>query len=166
MKRILTLVDGISTWSGKAVSTLGLFVAVVIAYEILMRTFFSRPTVWASESTVFACGLIYLLGGAWALQEDKHVRIDMLYNKLSPKRQALVDCFTYLFFSLYILVMLKATWIYMAESVQLRESTTSAWDPPIYPMKIAMTLSLILLFLQGTARMIRNVYFLMKGKPL
>ena len=166
MKRILTLVDGISAWSGKAVSTLGLFVAVVIAYEILMRTFFSRPTVWASESTVFACGLIYLWGGAWALQEDKHVRIDMLYNKLSPKRQALVDCFTYLFFSLYILVMLKATWIYMAESVQLRESTTSAWDPPIYPMKIAMTLSLILLFLQGTARMIRNVYFLMKGKPL
>ena len=166
MKRILTLVDGISTWSGKAVSTLGLFVAVVIAYEILMRTFFSRPTVWASESTVFACGLIYLLGGAWALQEDKHVRIDMLYNKLSPQRQALVDCFTYLFFSLYILVMLKATWIYMAESVQLRESTTSAWDPPIYPMKIAMTLSLILLFLQGTARMIRNVYFLVKGKPL
>ena len=166
MKRILILVDGISTWSGKAVCTLGLFVAVVIAYEILMRTFFSRPTVWASESTVFACGLIYLLGGAWALQEDKHVRIDMLYNKLSPQRQALVDCFTYLFFSLYILVMLKATWIYMAESVQLRESTTSAWDPPIYPMKIAMTLSLILLFLQGTARMIRNVYFLMKGKPL
>jgi TRAP-type mannitol/chloroaromatic compound transport system permease small subunit len=90
----------------------------------------------------------------------------MLYNKLSPKRQALVDCFTYLFFSLYILVMLKATWIYMSESLQMRETTTSAWDPPIYPMKIAMTVSLILLFLQGTARMIRNVYFLMKGKPL
>jgi TRAP-type mannitol/chloroaromatic compound transport system permease small subunit len=33
-------------------------------------------------------------------------------------------------------------------------------------MKIAMAVSLILLFLQGTARMIRNVYFLMKGKPL
>ncbi len=166
MRKILALVDGSSTWIGKTVGMLGLFVAVVIVYEILMRSFFMRPTVWAAESTIFACGLIYLLGGAWTLQEDKHVRIDMLYNKLSPKRQALVDCFTYLFFSLYILVMLKATWIYMSESLQMRETTTSAWDPPIYPMKIAMTISLILLFLQGTARMIRNVYFLMKGKPL
>ena len=166
MRKILALVDGSSTWIGKAVSMLGLFVAVVIVYEILMRTVFMRPTVWAAESTIFACGLIYLLGGAWTLQEDKHVRIDMLYNKLSPRRQALLDCLTYLFFSLYILVMLYATWIYMAESVRMRESTTSAWDPPIYPMKIAMTASLILLFLQGTARMIRNVYFLMKGKPL
>ncbi len=166
MKKILAFVDGTSTWVGKGVSFLGLFVAVVIAYEILMRTVFVRPTIWASESTVFACGLIYLLGGAWTLQEDKHVRIDMLYNKLSPRRQALVDCLTYLFFALYILVMLRATWIYMAESLQMRETTTSAWDPVIYPMKIAMTVSLILLFLQGTARMIRNVYFLMKGKPL
>jgi TRAP-type mannitol/chloroaromatic compound transport system permease small subunit len=166
MKKILALVDGGSTWVGKAVSLLGLFVAVVIAYEILMRTVFARPTLWAAESTIFACGLIYLLGGAWTLLEDKHVRIDMLYNKLSPKRQALLDCITYLAFSLYILVMLWATWIYMAESMQMRESTTSAWDPPIYPMKMAMTVSLILLFLQGTARMIRNLYFLIKGKPL
>jgi TRAP-type mannitol/chloroaromatic compound transport system permease small subunit len=166
MKRFLAFVDGSSTWIGKAVSILGLFVAVVIVYEIVMRTFLKRPTVWASESTVFACGLIYLLGGAWTFLEDKHVRIDMLYNKLSPPKKALLDCITYIPFSLYILVMLQATWVYMAESIQLRESTTSAWDPPIYPMKIAMTASLILLFLQGTARVIRNFYFAVKGKPL
>ena len=67
MRRFLAFVDGSSVWIGKAVSLLGLFVAVVILYEILMRTFFRRPTVWASESTVFACGLIYLLGGALTL---------------------------------------------------------------------------------------------------
>jgi len=166
MKRILAFVDGTSTWVGKASSLLGLFVAVVIAYEILMRTVFIRPTIWASESTVFACGLIYLLGGAWTLLEDKHVRIDMLYLKFSPRRQALLDCLTYLFFCLYILVMLKATWVYMVESIQMRETTTSAWDPPIYPMKMAMTISLILIFLQGTARMIRNLYFATTGKTL
>jgi TRAP-type mannitol/chloroaromatic compound transport system permease small subunit len=166
MKRILVLVDRTSTYVGKAVAFLALLVAVVIAYEIVMRTVFSRPTTWASEGTVFACGLIYLLGGAWTLLEDKHVRIDMLYLKFSPQRQALLDCLTYVFFCLYILVMLKATWVYMVESIQMRETTTSAWDPPIYPMKIAMATSLILLFLQGTARMIRNLYFLIKGKAL
>ncbi len=166
MRKLLAFVDGLGIWIGKAVSILGLFVAVVIVYEILMRTLFRKPTVWASESTVFACGLIYLLGGAWTLQEDKHVRIDMLYNKFSPSRKALLDCITFIPFSLYILVMLRATWIFMAESIQFRESTTSAWDPPIYPMKIALTASFLLLFLQGTSRTIRSFYLAVKGKPL
>ena len=94
------------------------------------------------------------------------MRIDMLYNKLSPPRRALLDCITFIPFSLYILVMLRATWVYMAESFQLRESTTSAWDPPIYPMKIALTVSFLLLFLQGAARTMRSFYFAVKGKPL
>ncbi len=166
MRMILTLIDGTSTWIGKAVSILSIFVAAVIAFEILMRSIFVRPTSWAAESTIFACGLIYLLGGAWTLLDDKHVRIDMLYGKWTPKKQAVIDCLTYLPFSLYILVMLWATWIYTADSIKVRETTMSPWDPPLYPMKIAMTLSLVLLYLQGTAKMIRNFYFAITGKTL
>lgn len=165
MRKILALVDGTSTWIGKVVSPLSLFVAVVIAYEIVMRTLFIRPIVWASESTIFACGLIYLLGGAWTLLEQKHIRIDMIYVKFSPRRRAVLDCITYLFFSLYILAMLWATWLYAAESIKVRETTMSPWNPPIYPMKMAMALGLLLLFIQGTAKLIRDLYFAVTGKP-
>jgi len=164
MRRILSVVDLVSTWVGKVVSVLTLFVALAIVYEILMRYAFSKPTVWASESTVFACGLVYLLGGAWTLLEDKHVRIDMLYSKVSHRGRAALDCFTYLFFAFYIAVMLYATAIYAYESAALRETTMTPWDPPIYPMKVAMAVALALLLLQGTARFIRNLYFLIKGK--
>ena len=164
MRRILSVVDLVSTWVGKVVSVLTLFVALAIVYEILMRYAFSKPTVWASESTVFACGLVYLLGGAWTLLEDKHVRIDMLYSKVSPRGRAALDCFTYLFFALYIVVMLYATAIYAYESAALRETTMTPWDPPIYPMKVAMAVALALLLMQGTARFIRNLYFLIAGK--
>jgi len=164
MRRILSVVDLVSTWVGKVVSVLTLFVALAIVYEILMRYAFSKPTVWASESTVFACGLVYLLGGAWTLLEDKHVRIDMLYAKVSPRGRAALDCFTYLFFAFYIAVMLYATAIYAYESAALRETTMTPWDPPIYPMKVAMAVALALLLLQGTARFIRNLYFLIEGK--
>jgi TRAP-type mannitol/chloroaromatic compound transport system permease small subunit len=166
MRRILSVVDRVSAWFGKGVCVLTLFVAVAIVYEILMRYAFSKPTVWASESTVFACGLVYLLGGAWTLLEDKHVRIDMLYAKVSPKGRAALDCFTYLFFAFYIAVMLHATAIYAYESVALRETTMTPWDPPIYPMKVAMTVALALLLMQGTAKFIRNLYFLVTGKTL
>jgi len=164
MRRILSVVDLVSTWVGKVVSVLTLFVALAIVYEILMRYTFSKPTVWASESTVFACGLVYLLGGAWTLLEDKHVRIDTLYAKVSPRGRAALDCFTYLFFAIYIAVMLYATAIYAYESAALRETTMTPWDPPIYPIKVAMALALALLLMQGTARFIRNLYFLITGK--
>jgi TRAP-type mannitol/chloroaromatic compound transport system permease small subunit len=166
LKKILAFVDGTSTWIGKSASLLSLFVAGVIALEILMRGVLVRPTTWASESTVFACGLIYLLGGAWTLKEDKHVRIDMLYSRWSLKKRAVMDCLTFLPFSLYILVMLWATWVYTAGSIKVRETTMSPWDPPIYPMKIAMTTAFILLYLQGAAKLIRDLHFAVTGKDL
>jgi TRAP-type mannitol/chloroaromatic compound transport system permease small subunit len=166
MRRILGVVDLLSTWFGKAVSVLTLFVALAIVYEVFMRYTFSKPTVWASESTAFACGLVYLLGGSWTLLEDKHVRIDMVYAKVSPRSRAALDCFTYLFFAFYIAVMLQATAIYAYESAVLRETTMSPWDPAIYPMKVAMTVALALLLVQGTAKFIRNVCFLVTGKTL
>jgi TRAP-type mannitol/chloroaromatic compound transport system permease small subunit len=60
--------------------------------------------------------------------------------------------------------MLHATAIYAYESVALRETTMTPWDPPIYPMKVAMAVALALLLMQGTARFIRNLYFLIAGK--
>jgi TRAP-type mannitol/chloroaromatic compound transport system permease small subunit len=151
---------------GKMVSILTLFVALAIVYEIVVRYFFSKPTVWAAESTVFACGLVYLLGGAWTLREDKHVRIDMLYVKISPRHRAAIDCVTFLFFALYLVVMLHATAIYAYESLELRETTMSPWDPPLYPLKVAMALGLALLILQGTAKFIRDLYFVVTGRKL
>lgn len=166
MRRILGLIDRISTWMGKIVSVLTLFVALAIVYEIVVRHLFHKPTVWAAESTVFACGLVYLLGGAWTLLEDKHVRIDMIYARISPRHRAAIDCVTYLFFALYLVVMLHATAIYAYESVEVRETTMSPWDPPIYPLKVAMALALALLILQGTAKFIRDLYFFVTGKTL
>jgi TRAP-type mannitol/chloroaromatic compound transport system permease small subunit len=155
-----------NTWIGKAVSILPLYVALAITYEIVLRYAFTRPTVWAAESTVFACGIVYLLGGAWTFLEDKHVRIDLLYVHLSERGRAVLNCCTFFFFALYIVVMLWATSIYAYESVQVLETTMSPWDPPIYPMKIAMALGLLLILLQGTANLIRNLHFAITGKPL
>jgi TRAP-type mannitol/chloroaromatic compound transport system permease small subunit len=155
--KVLSLIDGLSRCIGKAVSISIYFVTAAIVYEVIMRVFFSKPTIWAAEGTVFACGLLYLLGGAWTLLDDSHVRVDVFYAKRSARQKAVLDAFTYFFFALYIVVMIWATGKYAFESASLGETTMSPWDPPIWPMKIAMLLALILLFLQGTARFIRNI---------
>lgn len=163
MSRILKLLDAISSWTGKSASVFSLLTALVITYEILVRQVFVRPTVWAAEATVFACGILYLLGGPWTLLEDKHVRVDALYGRLSPRAKALVDSFTYLPFCLYLLVMIWATAHYALESLELGETTMSPWNPPIWPMKLVMLCALILVFLQGTAKFLRDLALLATG---
>lgn len=156
--------DAISSWTGKSASVFSLLTALVITYEIFVREVLVSPTVWAAEATVFACGILYLMGGPWTLLEDKHVRVDALYGKLSPKFKALMDSFTYLPFSLYLLVMIWATGHYALESLELGETTMSPWNPPIWPMKAIMLLALVLMFLQGTAKFLRDLAFLAAGR--
>lgn len=166
MKKIFAIIDATSTWTGKIVSVLSLVVALIICYEIVVRDFFHAPTVWVAEATVFLCGLVYLLGGAWTLLDDKHVRVDMLYGALSPRGQAIMDCVTYLAFTLYLGVMIWATYSYTVESVALRETTMSPWNPAIWPMKVMLFLSLIMVFVQGTVKFIRDIYFAVTGRSL
>ncbi len=166
MKTLLRLIDGTNTWIGKVTSILSLVVAFIIFYEIFMREVLVRPTLWVAEGTVFGCGLLYMLGGAWTLLQDHHVRVDMLYHGLSRRGKALLDCLTYFAFLLYIGVMIWAFWAYVAESVRLRETTMTPWDPPIWPLKIAMFVSLIMLLLQQTAKFMRDLYYIIKGEEL
>ncbi len=158
MGKLLSFIDAISTYLGKAVSVLIYFVTAAIVYEVIMRVFFSKPTIWAAEGTVFVCGLLYLLGGAWALLDDNHVRVDVFYSRLSTRGKAIMDAITYPCFALYIAVMAWATSKYAFESISLGETTMSPWDPPIWPMKSAMLLALVMLFLQGTVKFVRNIH--------
>ena len=88
MKKILSVIDAISIWSGKAAGWLILLVVGFIIYEILMRYVFHLPTLWVSESMVFGAGLTYVLGAAWALQDNRHVKIDLIYGRLRPRQGA------------------------------------------------------------------------------
>jgi len=166
VRKILALIDSTNTWIGKVTSVLSLGVAFIITYEIFMREVLVLPTRWVAEATVFGCGLVYLLGGAWTLKQDGHVRVDMLYHGLSRRGKAIIDCVTYFAFLLYILVMIWASWLYMMQSISVWESTMSPWNPAIWPFKIVLVVSLILLLLQQTAKFVRDLYYIVKGEEL
>lgn len=166
MKKLLRVLDASAAWVGKAGSWLILVVVFFVIYEIFMRYFFHLPTLWATESMVFGCGISYVLGGAWALQENRHVRIDFLYGRLTVRQRAVMDSITYFFFALYLGVFLWAASKYTWQSILVRETTSSAWDPPVYPIKIALVVGTALLLLQGTAKFIRDLHLALKGTEL
>ena len=166
MKKLLSALDALSAWVGKVGSWLILLVVFFVIYEILMRYLFHLPTLWVTESMVFGCGVSYVLGAAWALQENRHVKIDLLYGRLTVRQRAVMDSITYFFFALYLGVFLWAASKYTWQSVRLGETTGSAWDPPVYPIKIALVVGVSLLLLQGTAKLIRDLHMAIKGTEL
>ncbi len=166
MKNLLTVIDAISEFSGKISSAFPAIVVVAIMYEISMRYILKLPTLWASEVIVYGSGLTYVLGAAWALKEGRHVKIDLIYDRLSPRQRALMDSFTYLFFVLYLAVLIWASYKFAYKSAMLGETSGSAWDPIVYPIKAAIPLGALLLLLQGTAKFIRDLHFAIKGRPL
>jgi TRAP-type mannitol/chloroaromatic compound transport system permease small subunit len=166
MRKLLSMVDAVSTWSGKAASWLILIVVGFIIYEILMRYVFHLPTLWVSESMVFGSGLTYVLGAAWALKDNRHVKIDLLYGRMNLRQRAVIDSLTFVFFALYLGVFLWAASEYTWRSVLVRETSGSAWDPPVYPIKLALVTGVVLLLLQGIAKFVRDLYFAVKGHQL
>ena len=166
MPSILKFIDTLSEICGKIASPMPLIAAMCICYEIGMRYFLHKPTIWASEATIILCATCYFLGGAVNIKNDVHVRVDIAYNWLKPRTRAAFDCFTFLFFAMYIGMMLWLIWPYMVQSIGLRESTQTAWNPPLWPLKVVMFTGFTLVALQGLAGFVRNIYHVIWGKTL
>jgi len=166
MRGIIRIIDGISVWTGKVLSLLFLFVVFVIIYEVIMRYCFSRPTLWAYETMTMSCAFTYVLGAAWVLKERKHVHVEVVWERLSPRKRAILDSFTFLFFLLYMGMLLWAASKYAWESYLLRETMASTWAPPVYPLKIALAVGVAMLILQGTANFLRDLYLAIQGRKL
>ena len=164
MKRILMVIDIVSSWSGKATSVLCVFMVFAILSEIVLRYVLNIPTQWVTESAVFCGALVYVIAGAWTLLMDQHVKVDFIYDKLSDRTKAVLDAFTFIFFAIYLIAMLWATGMYAWDSIAVMERTGSAWNPPVYPIKAAFMVGVGLLLVQGVAKFIRDLYFAMYGK--
>jgi len=166
MKTFYSLITQISTWTGRMTSWLTIAVIVIVSYEVVMRYVFTAPTRWAAETLGFLCALIYVLGGAWVFVENRHVKVEFIYERLTSRQRAGLDAATFFLFALYIALMIWATGRFAWESIELMEGSGSPWNPPVYPIKIALFIGVVLVFLQGSANLVRNLHYAITGKQL
>lgn len=164
MMGFLSKIDAISIWSGNIISAINPIVVVFVVYEIIRRFVFNAPTIWANEATVYLSALAYLLGGAYSHYYKAHVRVDILYLKFSPRKRAILDVITFFFTFIYLGSLIWVGSIYSWESIKGLEKTGTPWNPPVYPLKIAIPLGAALLLLQSIANFIRDLTFAIKGQ--
>jgi len=166
--KVISFIDSISIWSGKIVAFLILPMVVSLMYEVIGRYFFNRPTIWASDLSTILYGAFFMLGAAYALQRQQHIRTDFLYEKWSPRTKGMVDSFLYLAFYFPGLgIFMWVSWQYAWRSIILQERiVTSPWMPIIWPLKLTMPIATILLLIQGISELLKSLYAAYTGTDL
>ena len=163
MKIIIALIhviDSINNWIGKIFAFLVFLLLGVSIYEVIARYVFNRPTIWAAQILSILFVTMVVLGGGYVLLHNGHVRMDVFYSRLSPRQRAIIDVSTFIVFLLFTSMLAWKTIDMAWASVKIREATWSAFKGPIYPKKIALALSVVLLLLQGVAQLLRNTLFI------
>lgn len=157
LERACDLIDRLNETVGLVFGFSIVAVTAAVLYEVVSRTVFGAPTSWANETTIYLSAMSYLLVGGYALLHHRHVRIDVLYQLLVPRTRVRLDAFTFLFFLAYMLTLIWAGGNVAWDSFQIGETTSTPWNPPIWPVKAAIPLAGVLLLLQGVANLLREV---------
>jgi len=164
MKKFLKFIDQMNELIGKAISFLILVLVGVIVYEIVARYFFNSPTIWAHEISQMVYGAYVILLGGYLQQRNGHVNVDILYLRFKPRTRAIIDLFTWLLFFAFCGVILVKGGEMAWDSFMYRETDSTVFAPPIYPLKMLIPLGGLLLLLQGLVKYIGDIKVAITGK--
>jgi TRAP-type mannitol/chloroaromatic compound transport system permease small subunit len=138
LERFCDAVDRLNEWAGLFCGFSIIAVTLAVLYEVVARTVFGAPTNWGNETTIYLSAMAYLLAGGYALLHRRHVRIDVIYEALSPRTRARLDAFTFVFFVAYMLTLIWFGGSDAWNSFSIGETTSTPWNPVIWPVKAAI----------------------------
>ena len=146
--------DRVSGWPGKTAAWLMLPLILELVYDTVARYIFNAPTVWSFDISYMIYAILFMLGGAYTLRDEEHIRIEFLYERFSKRGQAFLDVICYLvFFFPPMLALLYFGIEFAADSWKILEhSTVSYWSPPLYHFKIVIPIGAFLLFLRKSSQ--------------
>ncbi len=155
------LIDRISIFVGRLAAWLTLFMVVITFIVVVMRYVFDAGAVWLQESIIWMHAVVFMVGAAFTLQQEEHVRVDIFYRDMGEKRRAWIDLLGVVFFLLPVCVFLAwKAWDFVAISWQLRESSREPGGMP-YPfiplLKSVLLVAPVLLCLQGISMLSKAV---------
>jgi TRAP-type mannitol/chloroaromatic compound transport system permease small subunit len=156
-------VDGLNQRLGTLLRWLALLMVLMGAYNAVARYLTRYAGVSLSSNALneaqwYLFSLIFLLGAAYGLKVDAHVRVDVLYGRLSSRAKGWIDLAgTLLFLLPFAVVMLWVAFPVVRNSWSIREVSPDPGGLPRYPIKAVILVSFALLLLQGIAQAVRAV---------
>ena len=151
--------DQLSEWTGRLIAWLTLGMVLVTFAVVVMRYLFDTGWIALQESITYMHALVFMLGAAYTLRHDGHVRVDIFYQKFGPRGRAWVDLLGTLLLLLPVAGFIGwISWDYVATAWELKEGSREAGGlPGVYLLKTAIPLMALLLLLQGISLALRSL---------
>lgn len=163
LRKLSSLIDGLNNGIGAAIRWLALIMVLIGAVSAVVR-YFARSQQWtlnltpATELQWYLFSVIFLMGAAYGLNHDVHVRVDVMYERFSAKTQAWIDlCGTIVFLIPFSLLMLYVSYPAVRASWSVREVSPDPGGLPRYPIKALIIVSFVLLLLQAMSQLVKQV---------
>jgi TRAP-type mannitol/chloroaromatic compound transport system permease small subunit len=167
LARAVGVIDEINRWVGRVVAWLTLATVLVCGAVVVLRYAAGIGLVWMQELYVWTHAMTFLLAAGFAYLLNAHVRVDIIYAKLSKRGQAWIDLLGVIFLLIPWLVLLGwFAWTYVVYSWQTSEiSVQSNGMPAMYVLKSSLLGFVVLVGLQGLAWIGRSVLVLAGREP-
>lgn len=151
-------IDRFINYCGHAVSWLTLFMVLITFLVVVLRYVFDIGWIALQESITFLHASVFLVGAAYALQQDEHVRVDIFYNRCSDTARAWINLCGNLFMLLPFMLFLSwMSWDYIIDSWSVFEGSREAGGlPGVFLLKSLILVMTALLSLQAIAHVIRD----------
>ena len=164
-RKFVNIVDGFNRRAGIVAMFIVIPLIGVLIYESISRTLFNKPNIWSIEMAQFIMAAYYILGGAYTLMIDGHVRMDLFYHKWSPKKKAAMDIITFFIVAIYLGILLFGSIKATIYAIEYKQISYSAWKPSLIPIKLIMTLGIFMMFMQSLSALIKDIEVLRTGSP-
>jgi TRAP-type mannitol/chloroaromatic compound transport system permease small subunit len=165
MRATLRFIDAFTEATGRALAWCIPVMMLVTAAVVVMRYGFGQGLTAMQESVSYLHGSVFMLGAAYALKHGAHVRVDIFYQRFSPRQRAWIDSLGTLIFLLPLCgLILLSSWDFSAKAWEIREASVEPGGiPAVFLLKSLIPLMAINLALQGLAELLRNALVLIEG---
>ncbi len=158
-EKTLVSLESFIDWSGRTVSWLSLFLVLVTFTIVVLRYIFDSGSIALQEITSYLHATIFLVGMAYTLQQDAHVRVDVFYSRCSTRTKAWINLSGALFLLLpFMLFVSWISWLYIADSWSVLEGSREAGGlPGVFLLKSLILVMTFLLSLQAFIQIARDI---------
>lgn len=159
LEKIAQKIDDFNEKLGKWTSWLTFILVILVCFDVISRYLFNSSSGAVQELEWHLFAIIFLVAAGYTLKHNEHVRVDVIYSRLSKKTQAIIDLVGSLLFLVpFCLLVIYASKNFVFTSFQIGEtSPDSGGLPARYILKAILPISFVFILLQGFAIIIRSV---------
>ena len=169
MPKIICLYVNFVDWLCIKIGRLTMYTVFVMMFVLVLsfvtRNIINIPLMWIIEMAQFIITGYYLLGGGYSMIMGDHVRMDLVYSKLSDHNKAKMDAFTSFFLVFYLVTLFFGSITSLVYTLETNQRLFTAWLPYVWPIKSFMTFGILLMLLQTVSMFFKDLYRI-KGETI